>query len=56
MYIHIAGPVKPVCHYSGTQVLDPFLPSDELTQDQAVKLLLSTDTTPYTAKAAFKFR
>ena len=50
-YKHYCGPKNPICQYPGTRVLNPFHNPDNLTQEEALELLVVADSR---SKSRFK--
>ena len=42
-YKHFCGPRFPICLFDGTEVLDPYLDSNRLTQNEAIEILICQD-------------
>ena len=42
-YIHYCGPSYPICHFSGKEVLDPKRNPNQLSQYDAIQILMVQD-------------
>ena len=43
LYKHYCGPTNPILHLPGTEVLNPFVGTDRITQDEAISILVCRD-------------
>ena len=42
-YTHYTGPEYPICQYTGTKVLNPYVGEDIVSQDEAIGILMCGD-------------